>query len=118
MRDELIASLDSFAVPELTTSGKFQRPDGWWVTASDAVSGLADDILSAAPTAEEANQLVGVMLYDEREALAVGELVTAMGELLDTLPSNATDAQFIAAPAWPGVLTAAKKARAVLGRKD
>jgi hypothetical protein len=117
MRDELLAALDSFAIPDLEARGGYEY-DGRWVGAEEMVCDLPDDLLAGAPSPAEANKLIGVMLYDEEEAQAISGLLAAVFELLDQLDRPASDTEYVAAPGWRSVVAAAANARTVLGRRN
>jgi hypothetical protein len=82
------------------------------------VCDLPDDLLSGAPTPAEADKLIGVMLYDQEEADAIGRFLASIFELLAQLDLPASDAEYVAAPGWREVVVAAADARVVLSRRS
>jgi hypothetical protein len=116
MRSELLAELESFAIPGVEDAGGYDN-DGWWVGAGDMVCDLPDDLLAGAPTPADADKLIGVMLYDQDDADAVSRLLVAIDDLLKQLDLPASDAEFVAAAGWPPVVEAAANAHVVLSRR-
>ncbi len=107
--------LHSFAIPDLEARGGYDN-DGFWVGAETMVCAFPDDLLSGAPTPADADNLIGVMLYDHDEADAIGLLLAAVFELLAQLDLPATDAEYVTAPGWKNLVSAAEGARTVLSR--
>jgi hypothetical protein len=66
----------------------------------------------------DASSAIGVFLFDEREASAVREVVSALDRVLDRYGTTLKDAEYISKPEWDSVLQAAKMALSVISEKQ
>jgi len=71
-------------------------------------------IYDDSPLGEDPAKAIGYFVRDEREAHAISRLVQALDALFDAWGTELSDAQYIEAPEWEGVLQAAKALRQVL----
>ena len=107
VRRELILNLQELATPDPRPLWAAKRREGLVVGANQVVHFLFDDN-------DFGDLAIGAMLFSTDEAAVVDAVKRELDPIIDGLPSDGPDDDYVTHPRWPQVTAAARAARTAI----